>query len=460
MNSRLYQALLSSLLAAAVIAGPVSAQTATNDDTILKQIIIFGRHSVRAPTIKPEDYAQYSTRAYPDFGVQTGFLTVHGQQAATLLGTYYRDYLIAEHLFTGNADTDLAHSFFRANSIQRSNITARMLGEGMIPGATIPVHSFDLNELDPVFEPIVTGVAKVDGNRAAQEVQEIYNSGTALASAYSGEFSLVRSVLYNYQNGVQPAPPVPAGITDPTGQSIPLDAVTSLVYSGNVVDIGGLLSTNNATDPFVMEYADGMPLSDVGWGELSPDALSQQCRLITLMLSIEFTTPYLDQVQSSNAAAHVLRTMRQAVLGEAVPGAFGDPTSQAVVVISSDVYVAGLAGLLRLHWQLPGYQPDYCPPGGALVFELRQSQESGEFLVRVFFTAQSFDQLRNLTPLTQAAPPLTTQLLVPGGSRPGGSLDVKFPVFQKLLTQAMGWQYVQDPATEVQPPVLNDVPLQ
>ena len=39
-----------------------------------------------------------------------------------------------------------------------------------------------------------------------------------------------------------------------------------------------------------------------------------------------------------------------------------------VVVNSSDAYVAGLAGLLDLHWLLPGYQRDYCAPGGNLVF--------------------------------------------------------------------------------------------
>jgi len=173
---------------------------------------------------------------------------------------------------------------------------------------------------------------------------------------------------------------------------------------------------------------------------------------------INYTTPYLDRVQSSNAAAHVLRSMKQAVLGEAVPGAFSGPTTQVLVVISSDSYIAGLAGLLQAHWQLPGYQPDFCAPGGALVFELRQSKESGEYLVRVFYTAQSLDQLRNLTPLSLTAPPETAQLLIPGGSKPGASLDVKFATFQNLLEDAIGRQYVQDPATEVPPGVLTGVP--
>jgi hypothetical protein len=84
------------------IAAPVPAQAVTSDDTILKQIIIFGRHSVRSPIISPASYAQYSPRPYPDFGVPPGYLTIHGQQAEVLLGAYYRSYLLSEGLLTGD----------------------------------------------------------------------------------------------------------------------------------------------------------------------------------------------------------------------------------------------------------------------------------------------------------------------------------------------------------------------
>ena len=454
-------AIVPGVLLALAMAAPVPAQTVTNDGTVLKQIIVFGRHGVRAPAISQADYAQYSPRPYPDFGVlQPGYLTVHGQQAEVLLGAYYRSYLLVEGLLTGDSGTDLARSYFRANSIQRSNLTATKLGAGLFNGITVPVHSYPLNQPDPIFDPILADVVAVDPLRAAAEVQAIYSSGKALASAYSGEFSLIRSVLLNYQNGVQPLPPTPPGITDPTVQPIPLDAITSLLYTGNVIDEGGLGATNAAADPFVMEYANGFPLADVGWGQLSLDTLSQTTRIITLTLNVELRTPYLAQVQSSNAAAHILRSMKQAVLGEAIPGAFGDPASRVIVVISSDAYMTGLAGLLGLHWQLPGYQPDFCAPGGALVFEVRQSRRTGEYLVRAFYTAQSFDQLRNLTPLTVLSPPETAQLVIPGGSKPGASLDVKFEIFQQLMRNAIGPQYVQNPMLESPPGVLASVPGQ
>ncbi|MHC1726667.1 MAG: histidine-type phosphatase [Syntrophobacteraceae bacterium] len=170
-------------------------------------------------------------------------------------------------------------------------------------------------------------------------------------------------------------------------------------------------------------------------------------------------SPYLNKVQRSNAASHVLRTMDHAVISDYVPGAFGNAGSRMVVVISSDAYMAGLAGLLDLHRQLPGYQPDFCAPGGALVFELWQSRSSKAYFVRAFYTAQTFLQLRKLTPLTLSKPPATKQLLIPGGSKSATNLDVDFDLFQKLLRNAIDQKCVEDPSEEVPPGVLHGVPL-
>src|ERR1039457_4984513 len=66
----------------------LTAQTV--DDTELKQVIIFGRHSVRAP-VAPNAYLnQFSVQQFPDFGVAPGILTPNGEKLETMLGGYYR----------------------------------------------------------------------------------------------------------------------------------------------------------------------------------------------------------------------------------------------------------------------------------------------------------------------------------------------------------------------------------
>lgn len=213
---------------------PVLAQTIkdADDGTTLEQVIIFGRHSIRSTTVKPTVLAQFSSNRYPLFeGVQTGYLTPNGREAARLFGAYFRDYLLHEGLLTGSAPTDLSHSYFRANSIQRSNMTAAKFGEGLIPDSTVPVHSFSIGDPpgtpavpDPVFDPVLCGVATVVSDRALLEVQGMYGSGGALASAYSGELSLIRDVLS------------PPGTVDPTSQTshpFTLTAITNCHQAGS-----------------------------------------------------------------------------------------------------------------------------------------------------------------------------------------------------------------------------------
>jgi 4-phytase/acid phosphatase len=451
------KAILAALLVAVAIAmqGPVLAQTtnAADDGTVLKQIIIFGRHSIRSSVTDSNTLQQDAVDAYPTFvGVPIGYLTPNGRLAAGLLGSYFHDYLVQQGLLTADTNTDLALSYFRANSIERSYITAAEFGAGLIPGASIPVHTYATGIPDPVFDPLSAGVATVDPARAVTEIQGIYGSGSNLMSAYSGELSLVSQVLY--PPGTQPTG-TNQGSVDPTTQ--PITLVTNLPQSsgppyatGGVINMGGLDSAVSAADPFVMQYTDGFPTNEVAWGRLTLDTLSQQTRLVTLQFNICMRQPYLARVQSSSAASHILRSMLQVTGGMPLDGALGTPQSQVLVIVSSDGFVAGLAGLLDMHWLLPGYQPDFCAPGGALVFELRQVTTTGEYLVRVFYTAQTFDQLRNLTPLTLEEPPATMQLLVPGGSSTT-NLDVDFNTFSNLMNAAIGLEYVE-PFEEVNPP--------
>jgi 4-phytase/acid phosphatase len=448
---------LTVLLLAVAIEGPVLAQTIKPGDngTVLKQIIIFGRHSIRAAISTTNTLNQFSADPYPDyFGVPVGYLTTNGQQAAGLLGSYFHDYLLHEGLLTGDASSDLARSYFRANTIERSYMTAAKFGAGLIPGANIPVHTFAANTPDLVFDPLLNGVASVDPARALTEIQGVFGSGTNLSSACSSELSLLSKVLY--PPGTQPNTNAAQGSVDPTTLPITLVINTPLgtnpppYKTGEVINSRGLVADLGALDPFVMQYADGFPTNEVAWGRLTLDTLSQLTRLITLQFSIAMRPPYLARVQSSSAASHILRSMLQITGGVPLDGALGTNQPQALVIVSSDTYVAGLAGLLDLHWLLPGYQPDFCAPGGALVFELRQVTATGEYLVRVFYTAQTFDQLRNLTPLTLAEPPATMQLLIPGGSSTT-NLDVDFTTFSNLMNAAIGLEYVQPFADEIQP---------
>jgi 4-phytase/acid phosphatase len=189
------------------------------------------------------------------------------------------------------------------------------------------------------------------------------------------------------------------------------------------LDLGGLTTLLLATDPFLLEHAEGLPDSEVGWGQLTAAGISQLSRILTLYYDLQCRTPYLDRALSSNIASHVVRSLVQAATGNAMTGALGSPATKAIVLIGSDTQITGLAGLFHLDWVLPGYQADFCPPGGALVFELRQSQRTGEYIVRASYIAQTPDQLRNRTALTLDAPPSRAPLFIPGCSVRNATFD-------------------------------------
>lgn len=405
------------------------------DDTQLKQVIVFGRHSVRS-SVAPTSYLDtVAAQPYADFGVSgPGILTPNGKTLETLLGGYYRLRLTQEGLLTGNDSADANFVYFRANVLERTIDTAKALAAGLLPAANVNVNSYGPTQSDPLFDAVGAGVSQVDLEKALAAVQgRVGANGESLSAAYAAELALLRATLFGYPPGQSPVPPVPAGKIDVT--AIPMDI--TLGTSATMVNLGGLSQVVEALDPFLMEYADGMPASSVGWGRLNAAGISQTLRLYNLTLDLQTRTPYVASVVSSNLASHVVRSMVQASTGNAMPGSLGTPSTKLIVLIASDTNIGAFASLYHLDWILPGYPSNTCSPGGAIVFELRQSQSTGEYIIRASYIGQTLDQLRNLTPLTLAAPPASAPLFIPGCSQRNATFDCRLTDFVRISNQVI-----------------------
>jgi 4-phytase / acid phosphatase len=415
---------------ALVCVGSLTAQPV--DDTQLKQVIVFGRHSVRAPVASNNILDSFAVQSFPDFGVAAGILTPSGEKLETILGGYYRLWLTREGLLTGHDLADANFVLFHANAIQRTVDTAQHFWAGFLPGAPVNVQYLTPSTAsDPLFNPVGAGVAQLNTQLAIDSANgRLGGNPQLLASAYGPEIALARSVFLGYPASEIPAPLAPANVTDVT--TIPFAVTPGM--QGAPIGLGGLSTLENVAEPFVMEYADGL---QVGWGQLDAGGVSQTSRILNLVLDLEFRTPYLDRVQSSNVASHIVRSMVQSASGNAMTGTLGTPSTKIVVLIASDVNVCGLAGLFHIDWLVPGYQPNFCGPGGALVFQLRQSQGTGEYVVRASYIAQTLDQLRNLTPLTLDAPPAIAPVFIPNCSVGNATFDCPFWTFVGIANQVI-----------------------
>jgi 4-phytase/acid phosphatase len=411
------------------------------DDTRLKQVIIFGRHGVRTPVVPNSTLNHFSVLPFPTFNVAgvanpgPSVLTTNGRTNEIILGGYFRLWLTQEGLLTGNDSADAAFVYVRATGTPLISDTARAFAAGLLPAATLNVNSYAAPAADPLFDPVDAGVAVFSGRKAVAAVNgRLGGNAQSLTLAYASELALARSILLNYPAGTTPAPAVPPNVVDVAALPIEITAGTA----ATPINLGGLADVIYAIDPFVMEYADGLPASEVGWGQLTADSISQTFRLYNVALDLEYKTPYMARVLSSNMASHVARTMVQAATGNAMTGTLGSPSSKVIVVTAANTNMTGFAGLLHLDWLQPGYQNDVLAPGGAITFELRQSQSTGEYVVRTSYIAQTMDQLRNLTPLTLSAPPASAPVLVPGCTiRNAATLDCPLGVFVTVVDRAL-----------------------
>ena len=403
------------------------------DNTQLKQVIIFGRHAVRTPNAGNTVLNNFSALPYPNFAVPgIAVITPNGQINETNLGAYFRLWLTQEKLLTGNDAADNASVYFRADGVPLILDTAQAFAAGLLPSAAVTIHS--TTSSDPLFHPVDAGVAALDEEMAVAAVNgRLGGNPQALATAYAPELALARSVLFNYPIGTTPAPATPAGKVDITAAPITVTAGSSALP----VNLGGLQNIAIALDPFIMEYTDGMADSDVGWGRLNAGSISQVYRLYDRVLDLEFRTPYLARLQNSNLASHIVQSMVQAATGNTMTGALGTSSYKAIVLTASNFNISGFASLLGLDWLVPGYQPDVAAPGGALVFELRQSQTTGEYLVRTVYITQTMDQLRNRTPLTLTAPPAIAPVFVPGCSTLNATFDCPLDSFVQMVRRTI-----------------------
>jgi len=408
------------LVTVAVLCGGVAGAQSV-DDTQLKQVIIFGRHGVRTPLLTNTALNAFSALPFPQFPVSgVGTLTPNGRKNETLFGGYMRQRLTQEGLLTGNDAADSSFVYVRANDVPLIMQTAQAFAAGLLPVGNLKINAYTAPAIDPLFDPVDAGVAQLDEQMAVAAVNGRLGAGPqSLSSAYAPELALTRAILFNYPTTQTSPPAAPQGKVDVTALPITATAGNSTLP----VNLGGLAALTAAIDPFFMEYADGLPMPEVGWGELTEAGVSQITRLYNLTLDLEFRTPYLARVQSSNLASHIVRSMVQSATGNGTGGALGSPSTKAVVLIGSNTNITGVAALFQLDWQMPTYPPDTAAPDGALVFELRQSQSSGEYIVRASYVSQTLDQLRNQTPVTLTDPPAIAPVFIPGCSTSNATFD-------------------------------------
>ncbi len=395
------------------LCAPLAAQTgaapSAGRDADLQLVVVLTRHGVRAPTAKPEVYNQFSAAPWPQWDVPPGYLTPHGYQLMKLFGAWDRVKLSGEGLLAPSGCADAASVAIFADSDQRTRETGKALAEGMLPGCKVQVHAQPEGTADPLFRPLNADLGHPDAALAVAAIEgRIGGNPSNLTAAYRPQLAALDRVLAGCGHGPANARrtsifDIPASLKQGSGGS-PVSAR------------GPLVTASTLTENLLLEYTQGMSDANTGWGCVDGATLHALMQLDTASWDYGFRTPVIARMYASNLLDHIRKTMDQSVTGKPVPGALGKPGDRLVILVGHDTNIATIAGALGIGWVLDG-RVDDTPPGGALVFELWRPRAGGKPFVRVAFTAQTLEQMRQSQTLTPSNPPAELPVFVPGCSR-------------------------------------------
>ena len=426
------------LLIAATVAPAQTHASKKQSQDKLRFTLILSRHGVRPPLATASVLGVRSADAWPEWEVPLGFLTPHGAMAIRQMGAYMRMDLVRKGLLPAAGCPESNEIYLYADTDQRTILSTRNTFAGLEPGCDPPpVHivAAAAGVADPIFSPVPGSFPPPSDAAVAADRQ------ATLGNDPEAYFSLARNPELKelaYVLAPDPAHPAKKPILD---DPRPLAATSSLI------------------EDFLLEYTDGKPMQEVGWGRVDAAALHRLMPLYVKGFDLLTRTTLRARTQGSNLTAHILDSLEQAAQqaqtqpGQAVPhtdlGAFGPVGARLVYLGGHDSDLSYIGGLFGLHWSVDGIGDD-TPPDSQIVFELWQSAKSKQYSVRMIYRAQTLDQLRSGQKLTLADPPAEVSLTPPGCR--GGEI-CPFADFDKAARAVLDPAYIKPGplATQIAP---------
>lgn len=389
------------------LSGPAIAQSAPaggpTEGLKLERMVMMMRHGVRPPTKPVATPAGTTAQPWGAWSTPYGELTPHGGEGARLMGVYYRTFLSARGLLPRDGCAAGGEVVALASSKQRAIKTAEMFVEGLQPGCGVKVDFPDSEDNDRIFHP-----SDLDGDIALKAALRQKPGLAFEPRRHAADFAVLQRVL-----GCDPA--TKAGC-DLAKKPSHLEAAKN-----DTPELEGALSVaSTAGQTVLLEYVEGKPMAEVGWGRASKADIQAMLRFHALKFHYEIGAPYVAERYAAPVAQKIL---------EALSGVQGP---KLTMLVGHDSNVAALRGFLRANFTVADYPPNDPPPGGAMGFELLKAQ-SGKRYVRAFYTAQTMDQLRALQPLTVSNPPSFSYIEIPGCRVPGEPTLCPLETFEKIV---------------------------
>lgn len=390
-----------------------TAGDAVKSSDELQFVVYLNRHGVRSPTGKPAQYNPYSAAPWPEWSLPPGHLTDHGYKLMTIFGSYDRARLAADGLLAPTGCTDAGHITILADSDQRTRETGKAIAEGMLPGCAVDVHALPEGANDPLFHPPLPEDMSRELARTAV-AGRIGGDPNNLTAAYRPQLAALDQILAGCGHATAPA----------RTSLFDVPATLAAGKGDHPIELKGPLSVaSTLSENLLLEYTEGMKPPELAWGCMDEPTLRNLMQLHAAAADFAQRTPVIARMYASNLLDSIAKAIEQSAEARPVQGAPGKPGDRVLFLVGHDTNIASVAGALGLTWIIDGRRDD-TPPGGALAFELWRSA-SGHYSVCVYYTAQTLNQMRDLTVLSLSSPPARVPVFVPGCSLQNQSCDLE-----------------------------------
>ena len=381
---------------------PTFAQSYRPDDFgeryKLKQVVVLSRHNIRSPLSGRQSALQRITpHEWYHWSSAPSELSLRGGALETMMGQYFRKWLVSEGLMHENEIPTEGTMRFYANSLQRTIATAQYFSSGMLPVANIRIeHHCQVGKMDSVFAPQITDDSEAFKALAQQQITAMGGEKgmVGIGEKMADNYKMLERVLDMGESQ--------ACLEGDTCHFRTDDAHVYLVKYREPGMGGSLRLACQAADALVLQYYEEPDAMKAAFGHtLTWEDWESISAIKDWYGDVLFTAP----VVARQVARPLLRTMLEELQSEGRKFTF---------LCGHDSNIGSvLAALEAEDYSLPNTIEKKTPIGSKLVIEKWENSE-GQVFATLHLVYQSTEQLRGMSLLDMENPPMKYPIRLKG----------------------------------------------
>lgn len=364
----------------------------------LKEVVILSRHNIRSPlSDNGSALGKLTPHRWTNWSAASSELTLRGGVLETMMGQFFRKWLVSEGLFTENYVPNADEVNFYANSMQRTIATAQYFSSGFMPVANVAVrHRYAPSKMDPVFFPRLTKVSEAFCSDAMNQIAAMGGKKgiRGINEGLEDSYRIIADVL-----DLKDSPACKSGETCAFDD---YDTQIILKKGEEPAMKGSLKLANSASDAFILQYYEEADAQKAAFGhDISISDWEKIARIKDVYGDVLFTAP----VVAYNVAHPLLVYMNDELNSDARKFTF---------LCGHDSNIASVNAALEVEdYELPSSIEKKTSIGSKLVFE-KWIDKSGNEFVAINLVYQTTEQLRNIEMLDLDHSPMVYQLQLKG----------------------------------------------